>query len=218
MQIDREVKKVDTSRAEQVRRMLKNTETKTSSSPQPDVKKKKPRPQVRSSIVMDEHVNLYTEERLGIFNPEEVRAWPDQCMNKTWETLYQRELQLSVTHPPANYFQQMILWTNQGKVWKFPIDNEQDLDEEKKVYFTEHIFLEKHLEGWCPMKGPIRHFMELVCVGLSKNPYLTVQMKKDHIDWFKNYFSEKKKILSEVGAFPPGFDIDQGARTVTDSH
>lgn len=30
-----------------------------------------------------------------------------------------------------------------------------------------------------------RHFMELVCTGLSKNPYITSQRKKDTIFWFK---------------------------------
>ncbi|KAK2112745.1 28S ribosomal protein S31, mitochondrial [Saguinus oedipus] len=43
--------------------------------------------------------------------------------------------------------------------------------------FHEHIFLEKHLEGF-PKQGPIRHFMELVTCGLSKNPYLSVKQKE----------------------------------------
>lgn len=72
------------------------------------------------------------------------------------------------------------------------------LDVEAKIFFTEHIFLDKHLESWCPSKGPVRHFMELVCVGLSKNPYYTVQQKIDHINWFKQYFDEKKDILQKT--------------------
>ena len=74
------------------------------------------------------------------------------------------------------------------------------LEEEKKVYFTDHVFLEKHLEPWCPLKGPIRHFMELVCVGLSKNPYLTVEAKKEHVLWFREYFKDKLELLQETGA------------------
>lgn len=74
------------------------------------------------------------------------------------------------------------------------------MDDEKKVHFSQHVFLEEHLEPWCPQKGPLRHFMELVCVGLSKNSYLTAQAKKDHIEWFKNYFESKKSLLEEVGA------------------
>lgn len=75
------------------------------------------------------------------------------------------------------------------------------LEEEESVHFSEHIFLENHLEDWCPKKGPIRHYMELVCVGLAKNPFYTVQEKRDHIVWYKEYFESKKSILVEVGAW-----------------
>lgn len=75
------------------------------------------------------------------------------------------------------------------------------LEEEQTVHFSEHIFLDAHLEGWCPKKGPIRHFMELVCVGLSKNAFYTVKEKKDHIMWYKEYFESKQDLLSEVGVW-----------------
>lgn len=42
--------------------------------------------------------------------------------------------------------------------------------------------------------------MELVCTGLSKNPHLTVERKKAHIEWYKNYFAEKEELLKELGA------------------
>nr|CAG4646203.1 EOG090X04UC [Macrothrix elegans] len=119
---------------------------------------------------------------------------------KTWDELYKRELDLTITHPPENGFQQMIMWTKQGKLWQFPIDNEQGLDEEAKDGFHEHIFLEPHLEPWCPKRGPIRHFMELVITGLSKNPYLTVAQKKNHIFWFRDFFDSQRSILVETGA------------------
>lgn len=44
---------------------------------------------------------------------------------KTWATLEQRELKALTTYSPANIFQELILWTEQGKLWKFPINNEQ---------------------------------------------------------------------------------------------
>lgn len=72
------------------------------------------------------------------------------------------------------------------------------LDIENQTPFTEHIFLEEHLEPWCPKKGAVRNFMELVCVGLSKNPYLSVQQKREHIEWYQNYFHEKRDILQRV--------------------
>lgn len=32
--------------------------------------------------------------------------------------------------------------------------------------------------------------MELVIVGLTKNPYMPINKKREHIDWFANYFKE----------------------------
>lgn len=73
------------------------------------------------------------------------------------------------------------------------------MEDEKDVHFSEHVFMDRHLKGWCPRKGPIRHFMELVCTGLSKNPYMTVEEKEGHIMWYKNYFEDKKELLNELG-------------------
>lgn len=50
---------------------------------------------------------------------------PNVPQLKTWSTLEQRELKALTTYSPANIFQELILWTEQGKLWKFPIDNEQ---------------------------------------------------------------------------------------------
>ncbi|KAI4483825.1 hypothetical protein M0802_013299 [Mischocyttarus mexicanus] len=118
----------------------------------------------------------------------------------TWVSLEKKELDLIATTCPQNIFQEMIQWTESGKLWKFPIDNEIGMEKETNVHFTEHVFLERHLKDWCPTSGPVRHFMELVCVGLSKNPYMTVNEKKDHIAWYKEYFKGKKEILLELGA------------------
>lgn len=74
------------------------------------------------------------------------------------------------------------------------------MEDEAKVSFVDHVFLERYLEPWCPRQGPIRHFMELVCVGLSKNSYCTSQAKKAHIEWYRDYFTSKKDLLKEVGA------------------
>jgi small subunit ribosomal protein S31 len=92
----------------------------------------------------------------------------------------------------------MIIWTEQGKLWKFPIDNEQGMDEEATHDFSEHVLLEMFLDDWCPVGGPVRHFMELVCVGLSKNHFLTAQEKKNHIMWYRDYFEQKKETLGDL--------------------
>lgn len=75
--------------------------------------------------------------------------------------------------------------------------------------FEDHVFLEQHLDGWCPEKGPIRHFMELVCVGLAKNYWLTVEEKKRHIMWYRDYFADKKTLIKELGAGNIAVEGDQ---------
>lgn len=118
----------------------------------------------------------------------------------TWESLEQRALDLISSKSPGNVFQQMIQWTESGKLWTFPIDNEYGMEEEHNVHFSEHVFLERHLKDWCPKRGPVRHFMELVCIGLSKNPYMTVDEKMEHITWYKEYFKGKEELLKDLGA------------------
>ncbi|XP_018347161.1 PREDICTED: 28S ribosomal protein S31, mitochondrial [Trachymyrmex septentrionalis] len=146
-----------------------------------------------------ENINLWNGKPTNIFENMNAPS-PNIPELKTWAALEQRELKSLTTHPPANVFQELILWTEQGKLWKFPIDNEQGMEEEQNVHFSEHVFMERNLKGWCPKAGPIRHFMELVCTGLSKNPYLTVQEKIGHIMWYKEYFESKQDLLQEVGA------------------
>lgn len=70
--------------------------------------------------------NVYGADPSGIFRNAKFNE-DSRTVSKltTWEMLYQRELELLATQPPSNGFQQMILWTKQGKVWQFPIDNEQ---------------------------------------------------------------------------------------------
>ncbi|XP_005180683.1 small ribosomal subunit protein mS31 [Musca domestica] len=160
-------------------------------------KDKRPAQRPREAATYTGSVNLFGGEPLGIFtDPAQLKESAD--LLPTWSYLQEQSLKLQVSHPPNNYFDKLALWTEQGKVWRFPIDNEQDWSAEKDVDFSEHIFLEQHLEGWCPTRGPIRHFMELVCVGLSKNPYLTAQEKKDHILWYRDYFETKKYILKDI--------------------
>ncbi|KAM8975069.1 small ribosomal subunit protein mS31 isoform 2-T2 [Pelodytes ibericus] len=117
-----------------------------------------------------------------------------------WDLELAKQIASTCEQPPRNGFEEMIQWTQEGKLWTFPINNEAGLDEEQNVEFHEHIFLDKYLEDF-PQHGPIRHFMELVVCGLSKNPYLTVHQKKEHIDWFRDYFEQKEDLLKECDVF-----------------
>lgn len=143
-------------------------------------------------------INLFSSEPLDIF--KNFNESVNRPTLSTWDRLYKKSLKMAVTHPPKNIYEQMVIWTEQGKLWKFPIDNEQGMEKECNVFFAEHVFLEPLIDEWCPTKGPIRHFMELVCVGLSKNPFLSVEEKKDHINWFRQYFYEKNQLLKEIEA------------------
>ncbi|ESO87407.1 hypothetical protein LOTGIDRAFT_80486, partial [Lottia gigantea] len=62
--------------------------------------------------------------------------------------------------------------------------------------FEEHVFLETEIKDF-PRKGPIRHFIELVAVGLSRNPHISAKSKRNHINWFREYFKSKSKVLEE---------------------
>ncbi|KAK6012182.1 hypothetical protein OSTOST_22674 [Ostertagia ostertagi] len=91
---------------------------------------------------------------------------------------------------PENSFEEQIEWTEQGKQWPYPIDNE----------YMFHSMSTFSWRGTSPglgfqKIGPIAHFMELVCVGLSKNPYMTIEKKMDHLKWFANFFNEEKQKL-----------------------
>uniref|UniRef100_A0A8C5T2G8 Small ribosomal subunit protein mS31 n=1 Tax=Malurus cyaneus samueli TaxID=2593467 RepID=A0A8C5T2G8_9PASS len=112
-----------------------------------------------------------------------------------WDLEFAKEVAAVTAQPPRNGFEEMIQWTKEGILWEFPVDNEVGMEDDAE--FHEHIFLEKHLEAF-PKEGPIRHFMELVICGLSKNPYLSVKQKVEHIEWFQKYFEEKKELLQEI--------------------
>ncbi|XP_028903936.1 28S ribosomal protein S31, mitochondrial [Ornithorhynchus anatinus] len=112
-----------------------------------------------------------------------------------WDLEFAKQLATINEQLPRNGFEEMIQWTKEGKLWEFPINNEAGFDDDG-ADFHEHIFLDKYLEDF-PKQGPIRHFMELVTCGLSKNPHLSVKQKAEHIEWFRNYFHEKTDILKE---------------------
>lgn len=69
-------------------------------------------------------MKLFEEQPLKLFsNLNELIDRPDQL--KTWDKLNQNDLKLLTAQAPANYFEKMAYWTESGKIWHFPIDNEQ---------------------------------------------------------------------------------------------
>lgn len=147
--------------------------------------------------------NIFPAKRLNIFSPTTNEEGGESTLAKPtlWDMDFVNELSLSTNQMPRNAFDEMIQWTKEGKLWRYPINNEIGLEEEASVPFHEHVFLEKHLEEGFPRQGPVRHFMELVVAGLSRNPYLTVQQKKEHISWFRDYFNQKEDVLNEADVY-----------------
>lgn len=69
-------------------------------------------------------VKLFGGARLGIFSTTTAEAECQESLN-IWDSLEKHELAVLTSRPPSNYYEKMIQWTEQGKIWHFPIDNEQ---------------------------------------------------------------------------------------------
>ena len=111
---------------------------------------------------------------------------------------YDQELKSAQEAFPVNGFDELITLTNEGKLWRFPIDNEQDIDEsEAQIPFHEHVFLDSYLDLFPPIE-PVQEFMVLALNGLSQNSYLSLNEKQEIIDWYVKYFEEKKELIKEA--------------------
>ena len=70
---------------------------------------------------------------------------------------YDQELKSAQETLPINGFDEMIMLTNEGKLWRFPIDNEQDIDQtEAQIPFHEHVFLDSYLEKFSSNRADSR--------------------------------------------------------------
>ncbi|KAF6774355.1 hypothetical protein AHF37_06526 [Paragonimus kellicotti] len=104
------------------------------------------------------------------------------------------EASLRSSSSSYNQFEEWLQWTVEGKMWRFPIDNEQDW-EEKQVSFVDHTFLDRHIDPELLECGPIASFMELACQGLAQNPNFMVEQKREHLKWYAAYFKGKTPIV-----------------------
>lgn len=81
--------------------------------------------------------NLFGGAPLNIFTnvqqlSEGTQQSEDTQLLQTWKRLGKQELKVITTKAPRNYFEKMIMWTEQGYVWHFPIDNEQGTQSQNK--------------------------------------------------------------------------------------
>lgn len=108
-----------------------------------------------------------------------------------WSRLAEEQVQNLHFRLPLNGFEEMIQLTDQGKLWKYPINNEQGLEEQNEVPFEDHVFLDDQIKDF-PKKDFITVFMELVICGLGRNPYISVERKRETIRFYKEYFERVK--------------------------
>lgn len=147
-------------------------------------------------------INLFEAEKpLEIFQPVQNEESSTTTILKTWHAISDREMRILTAQPPRNLIEDMANMTDKGILWHFPINNEQGINEEEMDSFIEHVFLERHIESWCPESGPLRDFMEAVCTTLSKNAFMTAEKKLEYINWFRDYFDQpdQKDILTISG-------------------
>ena len=68
------------------------------------------------------------------------------------------------------------------------------------------VFLDKHLEG-LPRDGPLGLFFEAAADGLSQNPFISLDEKLEHLEWFRQYFVKYEEDLLNMDAVQSG-DLD----------
>lgn len=69
----------------------------------------------------------------------------------------------TVNEQPIQNFEKMIQWTQEGRLWESPMNNEGVV----MMMVHEYIFLDKYQEDFS-QQGPVCHFMEPVPRVLSK--------------------------------------------------
>lgn len=107
---------------------------------------------------------------------------------------------------PLNGLEDLIKLTEEGKLWHFPIDNEQGLEAEKKVPFEDHVFFDGQLEDF-PKLQFIQSSMRTVTSGLARNHWMSVKRKHEVIKFYRDFFEENKHLYENVKTAkpPPAF-------------
>ena len=88
-------------------------------------KRAKLRRQKESKDRLSSSIDLNSGIPLGIFTEPMVGSDDDTEILKTWRACSKRNLEILSKPPPRNAIEEMILQTKQGKLWHFPINNEQ---------------------------------------------------------------------------------------------
>lgn len=140
------------------------------------------------------HSDLFNYATNKQYNLKELKS----DRSNVWDRLTQDQIKNSHIRLPLNGFDEMILLTEQGRLWKYPVDNEQGLDAEKSVPFEEHVFLDHFLREF-PKNEYIQSFMGFVIAGLGKSHWINVERKHDIINFYKDYFEKNRETFKATG-------------------
>ena len=101
-------------------------------------------------------IDIFGGTPLGILSaPVEGEGAPreEDGLLRTWRECKERQLRILSTPSPRNALEEKILWTKQGKLWHFPVDNEQGLDYSSDPFHS-HVFLEHTCRPGAPRPAP----------------------------------------------------------------
>lgn len=173
--------------------------------------------------VLDDYVKtlLNSKERLGLFDSlgepgkdikemKEVTGTEGKTAIEWWDEYEAEAIKKASYKQVKSSYEELLNWMNENRLPEFPINNEIGMEHEADVPFHRHVFLHEQIEEGFPKQGPVRQFMEAVILGLSKNPYLTIEEKTDHINWFREYFNEKYELLKTLGAVKEDIKLQAG--------
>lgn len=82
--------------------------------------------------------DVFGGKPIGIFESVENLQSKEDTL-KIWRKLEQHDLRLRMSMAPRNYFEKMAYWTEEGKIWHFPIDNEQGKTPRRKLTASNSI-------------------------------------------------------------------------------
>ena len=70
---------------------------------------------------------------LGIFSKENTENYKaaSHIELKMWNKCREREMKILSSPAPKNFLEEMAVKTDQGILWKFPINNEQGIEDDK---------------------------------------------------------------------------------------
>ncbi|KAG1679703.1 EEF1A lysine methyltransferase 1 [Nymphon striatum] len=102
--------------------------------------------EIRNSMKLMKTYNNKNINKINIFSGKPLElfdAVAESEPDTVWNELNKRELHILNSPAPENPFEEMIRWTEKGRLWPFPIDNDYGLTEEANVGFHEHVLFKQ---------------------------------------------------------------------------